>query len=355
MKWRNLLSPAKIAQAARIESCAAWMLRHGWPDVILEFLGGLGDELLLTCVAHEIRARNPAAAVWQISPAAELLYGNPDYSLILDQRYWDLRHSNLLRLWRKRLHYSKMQIAGAYEIPPREHILAVLCRAAGLQGLIQLRPWCFLECNDVPTSNHFTPQICVQSMGEVTHASWMKNKVWFHDRMQCVIDEFIARHPELRVLQIGVEKDPLLNGTVDLRGITTLRQTASKLKQSYCFLGTSGFLAHLARAVDCRSVVIYGGREHAWQSGYSCNENLETRMACAPCWLWHDCDFDRQCMRDVTVEDVLNALDRAIARHGWPLEVDEIVLEQTGPQDPKSYPTVPGSQEISGLPPFIPK
>ncbi len=352
MRWSKLLSPSKVAQAIRIESGALWTLRHGRPDVILHFLGGLGDELLLTCVAHELRFRRPDLAVWQISSAAELLRGNPDYSLILDSRHWALRHSNLLGRWRKSLRYSEMPIAAAYEVPPREHILAILCRSAGIEGPVQLRPWYFQNESEASGGRYAPRQMCVQSVGEMTHGSWMQNKVWIHDRMQSVIDEFAARHADYRVLQIGTQNDRLLDRVMDLRGKTTLRQTATVLSQSYCFLGTSGLLAHLARAVECRSVIIYGGREHAWQSGYSCNENVETHIPCAPCWLWNDCDFDRRCMRDITAQDILNALERVLARHGQPIEIDEVFLAPSDEPHPKSYPTTPGSRKIANLLPF---
>jgi len=117
-----------------------------------------------------------------------------------------------------------------------------------------------------------------------------------------------------------------LAGARDLRGNTTLREAAAILNRSLCFIGTSGLLVHLARAVECRSVVIYGGREHAWQSGYTCNENLESHLPCAPCWLWQDCDRDRECMKQITSDQVVAAVDRALARGGEPLAVDTAEL-----------------------------
>ena len=62
-------------------------------------------------------------------------------------------------------------------------------------------------------------------------------------------------------------------------------------------LDLSAGVMHLARAVDCRSVIIYGGREHPSQSGYSANENLYWSGACAPCWLRNDCNYGRICMQ----------------------------------------------------------
>lgn len=259
MKWSNLLSPSKVAQAIRIESSALWALRHGKPDVILQFLGGLGDELLLTCVAHELRRRKPDVSIWQITAAAELLHGNPDYALILGKRDWALRHSNMLGGRRKSLRYSEMPIASAYEVPPREHILAVLCRTAGIEETVRLRPWYFQSESEGSGGQYGARQVCIQSVGEMTHGSWMQNKVWFHDRLQRVVGEFATRHPDYIVLQVGTTNDPLLEGVTDLRGKTSLRETAAVLSRSHCFVGTSGLLAHLARAVECRSVIIYGG------------------------------------------------------------------------------------------------
>jgi len=323
LNWRKLADPAAVRMAWQIETGAArWILRRGKPDVILHFLGGLGDELLLTCVAHELRKRTPSLRIWQISHAAELLEGNPNYTLVLDQSHWSLRHSNLLKRWRLPLRYTEMPIEGRAETPPREHILAVLCRKAGITGTIELRPW------HRPTGDgRLAPrQIAIQSVGEETHETWMANKSWYHDRFQAVVDAIRQRWPDTLVVQLGVAGDPPLAGARDLRGNTTLRETAAILNRSLCFIGTSGLLVHLARAVECRSVVIYGGREHAWQSGYTCNENLESRLPCAPCWLWHDCDRDRECMKQITSDQVVAAVDRALARGGEPLAVDTAEL-----------------------------
>jgi hypothetical protein len=318
LNWRKLTDPAAVRTAWHIETEAArWILRRGKPDVILHFLGGFGDELLLTCVAHELRRRTPSLRIWQISNAAELLRNNSDYTLVLDESHWALRHSNLLKRWRIPLRYTEIPVQGR-ETPPGEHILAVLCRKAGVKGRIELRPWCHSIADGSPSSR----QIAIQSVGEKTHETWMANKNWYHDRFQIVVDALRRYWPGTDILQLGAAADPPLTGTRDLRGKTTLHETSVILSRSLCFIGTSGLLVHLARAVDCRSVVVYGGREHAWQSGYSCNENLESFLPCSPCWFWHDCAFDRECMKRISPDDVVAAVDRTLARAGEPLAVD---------------------------------
>jgi len=337
MNWRNLLSPAKVVRALQIEGQAGWMVaRHGRPDRILHFLGGFGDELLLTCVARELTERHPGIAIWQISHAADLLRGNPDYALVLDGRYWALRHSNLLERWRIRLSYAEEKMPGRAEKPPAEHILAALCRSAGLTGTVRLRPWYHQAEAEAAAGRLAKRQISIQSVGDRTHENWLRNKTWFHERFQEVVQRLANLERDVTVIQVGSSGDAPLSGVLDLRGKTSLRETAAILSQSETFIGTAGLLSHLARAAECRSVIIYGGREHAWQTGYSCNENLEGHPLCAPCWLWNDCDFDRICMRQITADHVVWAVERVLARHGEPLAEDRATIEPGVPATPAS-------------------
>jgi ADP-heptose:LPS heptosyltransferase len=110
----------------------------------------------------------------------------------------------------------------------------------------------------------------------------------------------------------------------DLRGKTSLRESAAVLANSVLLLGQVGFLMHLARAVDRPAVIIYGGREKPWQSGYSCNTNLATEPYCSPCWRWNACHnpVERVCMRHVEVDDVVRAVRERAARADEPLGED---------------------------------
>ena len=72
-------------------------------------------------------------------------------------------------------------------------------------------------------------------------------------------------------IQIGSTADPPLQRVRDLRGATGIREAAAILYHARLYVGTVGFLMHLARAVECPSVIVFGGREAPWQSGYVCN------------------------------------------------------------------------------------
>jgi ADP-heptose:LPS heptosyltransferase len=130
----------------------------------------------------------------------------------------------------------------------------------------------------------------------------------------------------VRVVQVGSASDLRLEGAIDLRGKTSHRQTAAILANSLVFVGLVGFVMHLARAVDCRSVIIYGGREKPTITGYVANKNLYHQVRCAPCWLRNACEFNRKCMDMVTVGQVISATADQISRYGTLLEVQTAVL-----------------------------
>jgi ADP-heptose:LPS heptosyltransferase len=125
----------------------------------------------------------------------------------------------------------------------------------------------------------------------------------------------------VQVIQIGSADDPKLEGAIDMRGKTTFRQSAAILANSLTFIGLEGFLMHLARAVDCRSVIIYGGRVKPAQTGYVANKNLYSQVRCAPCWLRNPCDYDHKCMDMITSQQVIAAAAEQIAKYGTLLEI----------------------------------
>jgi hypothetical protein len=233
MNYRNLLSISKIRQALKIESLAIQkILANGYPDICLHFLGGLGDEVMLTCIAHELIKRNQKLKIWQISAAADLLIGNPNYRLVLNKEFWCLRHSNLLKKTRTKLGYSNQLVGNDNWEVPKEHILINSLRKSGVRGKVQLRPYIYLNEEETKKQRYFTNQICIQSVGNNTHETWMKNKLWGHRNFEEVIRILKSNHPSIKLIQIGSDHDLKLNTDLDLRGKTNLRESAS----CYCIL-----------------------------------------------------------------------------------------------------------------------
>jgi hypothetical protein len=202
-------------------------------------------------------------------------------------------------------------------IPPQSHIITELCTRIGIKGMISLRPYFYLTDDEVMGWRSVREMIAIQS--SVLGAKVpMRNKEWFPERFQEVVNQL---HRSREFVQIGSENDPPLKNVRDLRGRTSIRDVAAALANCRLYVGGEGFLMHLARAVGCPSVIVYGGRQAPWQTGYSCNVNLFSAVQCAPCWAWNTCLQSRVCMERITVTDVVNGIHGQLAQ-----ERDRLVL-----------------------------
>lgn len=299
-----------------------WLhLRHGAPDSLLYFGVAIGDDLLCTAIARELKKRE-RGSVWMMSNFPALFEGNADIDRVLPVDPTYERFARAARCSFPALDYAPIDEKRERSAPPTRHIIAELCVRVGIQGTIEARP--YLHLTDAERANAVWAHgaIAVQSTGLA--ARWpMRNKEWFPERMQQVVDA-LAR--DFEIVQLGSATDPPLAGARDLRGKTSVRESASVLSQCRLYIGNVGFLMHLARAVDCPSVIIFGGREAPWQSGYSANANLHSPLPCAPCWLWNTCAYDRACMKNISADHVVNAAREHLARSRRPLPVDVLTI-----------------------------
>ncbi len=203
-----------------------------------------------------------------------------------------------------------------------DHILTNMCRAAGIGGEIALRPYFYLTSSELQAGVRARRQVAIQSTASGA-ALPFANKEWQPDRFASVVAGLPAG---MTAVQLGIASDPALPGTVDLRGRSTLREAAAVIAQSEVFIGLEGFLAHLARAVDCPAVVVLGGRVSATTTGYSGNEYLSHEAPCAPCGQRDLCDRSRECIMGVRVDEVLDAIGRVVQRGRAPLPTTRVQI-----------------------------
>ncbi len=296
-------------------------VRLGFPGGLFQGTGGLGDDLMATMIFRELKKRKARNLVMSTNHPA-LFQNNTDVDQILF-------HSRpRLNRWLKwgvpltTLSYATYDPLRDADEMPVEHILIKLCRLAHITGSVELRPYLFLTREEFAAGRIAENQVVIQSSG-LSAAHSMRNKEWYPHRFQEVCS---GLRSDVSVIQLGAPDDPKLEGALDLRGKTTFRQSAAILANSLVFIGLVGFLMHLARAVDCRSVIVYGGREKPTQTGYVANKNLYSQVRCAPCWLRNPCEYDRKCMAMITPEQVIAAAAEQISRYGTLLEVQTAQL-----------------------------
>jgi hypothetical protein len=252
-----------------------------------------------------------------ISDHPELFAGMHDASNVVPI---SSRYAKFAKWWRRevqRLEYVQFDEDDEM-VPPRHHFITELCRCAGITGTVALRPYLVLTESEKRKWLSARGCIAVQSSGMGGKLP-MRNKEWFPDRFQAVVNDL---RKECEFVQLGSASDPPLQHVKDLRGRTSIRDAAAVLHHARFYIGNAGFLMHLARAVECPSVIVYGGREAPWQSGYACNINLSTALPCAPCWRFNKCDFERKCMTKITADDVVQGAQKLLAIPRNPLLVE---------------------------------
>jgi len=319
-------SPSDVARV--VLRHGAWataeLVRRGRPGHILHFYGNTpGDDLMCTAVLREMRRRG-YRSLWMMSRFPELFEGNPDVDRVVphDERYDRYAQWMGGRSWY--VHYGGHDHERDQSPIPQQHIIASMCASCELTGEVTLRPYLHLTDDERAAGRLAPRQIVLHSSGLSAHSA-MRNKEWVEGRMQEVVN---ALRDEYTIVQLGAATDPGLDGVVDLRGRTSMRQSAAIIASSVLTVAQVGFLMHLTRAVDRPAVIIYGGREQPWQTGYSCNTNLFTSLSCAPCWSWNRCGnaVERECMHRISADDVVHAVRERAARADEPLVEDRTMI-----------------------------
>jgi len=115
-------------------------------------------------------------------------------------------------------------------------------------------------------------------------------KWWQHERYQEVINHFRGKIQFVQVGEYG-HYHPKLDGVIDLRGQTTLRELIRLVYHAQGVLCSITGLMHLAAAVETRPdrpklrpcVVIAGGREPAYWEAYPGHQFIHTNGALSCC------------------------------------------------------------------------
>lgn len=310
--------PLAIKKPLRLIDVSLWasVNRDRVPDHAVYFGHSPGDDLLCSVVLHELRIRQ-TGPIWMVTHHPELFAHSPDLDRVAPG---GARLERIARFGARSFHYleyARYSVEEDRSVPPKRHILSLLCKQAGLKGKIALRPYIYLTEREKQAGKWANGCVVVQSSALGGRLP-MLNKDWYPDRFQKVVEGVVLEAP---VIQLGAADDPPLRGAMDLRGRTSLRQSAAILSNAQLYIGAVGFLMHLARAVDCPAVIVYGGREAPWQTGYPCNSNVFSNEPCAPCWRWNRCDFDRRCMKWIFPDQVLEAASIKLREERDPLAV----------------------------------
>jgi ADP-heptose:LPS heptosyltransferase len=281
--------------------------------MLLRF-AGLGDDLFVNTIAYH-SWRESGRKVFVAGRHRQLFRGNPGVWIIPTASQ---RIAHQIGRFLKGLGVVESMTYMGYQNeakeeegmkPMKAHILEVLSEKVGLKTAPK-KPVIFLSETEklefaLPLVGK--PWVAMHSTG-VTEMT--ENKNWYPERFLEVSRKVRGF---CRVVQLGRVGDPDLEFDLDLRGKVNPRQAAAVLDSCSALICQVGYLMHAAAAVGTRAVVVYGGFEAPWESGYSENINLFSELKCSPCWLRGPCPYDKKCMQQIGSEEVVDCLRPLIA------------------------------------------
>ena len=305
--------------------------------------GGIGDMLLLTIVLRKV-FNETGEKTSLISVSEDIfLFNDSVRKVYIDDNSWT--------------RFRKLFGKGYYEITYRcwtsllpekkkifyTHAIEQFCHQLEIRGSVSLKPEIFFSNEEVNSiSKTSLDYIVVQS--QASHSNHPQTtKDWSIESMQKVVD---CLGKSFEILQLGSEKDVRLKGVSNFCGKTTIREAGLLLKNARLFVGLEGALMHMARAVNCPSVIIWGGRLKPAQIGYPCFENITVDLECSPCWIPNACPHDLACMKEIKSAQVIEACEKILSQKDIELPIDKIeILESISPKQMKN--------EIADFPPHL--
>jgi len=321
---KHVFSPIRISEKEAVES--------GYDELFIPH-GGLGDAIMISVVAEKYYREKGKKML--ISHKNYAVLENNPYLLNLcgyeDGRITSASLKKLISTGIKpnypsywNYSYSKIHRRMVFTYP-NTHIIARICERIGLSGKIKICPKIYLSDEEKLYGRFFHGiQIAVMGSGICSH------KDWGHSKMQELVDKMSAKY---HFVQVGTKEDQLLRGALDMRGILSLRQIAALMYNSDMFLGSIGGLMHMARAVNCPAVIAYSSAEAMYYDSYTANINVGPTDQCNLCRdlkinpYFDPCPHNFKCIRTVSVIDVINAIEKMLARPLGQLDADMVELK----------------------------
>lgn len=123
----------------------------------------------------------------------------------------------------------------------------------------------------------------------------------------------------IRVVAVGGKEDrrqgeAIVGGGLglNLAGLTSLAETAAVIQKSALLLSGDSGVLHIAVGLGVPTVSLFGpGRAKKWAPCGDKHIVINKGLACSPCTTFGNtppCPIDARCMRDITVDEVVNAV-----------------------------------------------
>ncbi len=278
--------------------------RYRRPLVILfRYTRALGDNLMLTTLAREVRKRNPDALIHVVTGLPELFLRNPDVDLVSPEPE---RKVPLL---------GRFLVRYEHRFPWNRHLLYYCAECVDIHDEIELRTYLYPSEADREWAEGVTrglgsaPVLVLRQAGPRTD-----KKNWPTPYWRALVPRLLKDAP---VVDVGMRGSGELEvshpGFLDLRGGTTLHQLAALMERSRLLITPVSGPLHMAPACGLPSLAIVGGSEPAVATEYPGCRSLESRPSCHNCYEAGPCGQDFICLRSIHPDTVYAAAAEMLA------------------------------------------
>jgi heptosyltransferase-2 len=339
-------------------------------NILLNSVNWVGDTILITPSIHLVRTEYPDAKITVLARpwVADVLKDNPD----IDELWIDNEAKDAPSFFRviKRIRQAKFDLGIAF---PNSFISAFILRLGGVKHIVgysrdgrgillsEKIPVTeeILHVHQVEYYLNILQNICnlnnaerklvlpvtqegVKDIKEVLKregipvrtkhpiiginpgAFYGSAKRWLPDRYATVADHLVKKFGA-KIVTTGTEKErPIAEEVIsytrgknvfNLAGKVTLRELVPLLSLLDLYITNDSGAMHVAAAVGCPIVAIFGSTDWVTTAPYSDKAIMVRKeVECAPC-LRRECSGDHKCMTAVKSDDVIQAAEEQLNRY----------------------------------------
>ena len=158
-------------------------------------------------------------------------------------------------------------------------------------------------------------------------------KIWPQQAWKNFYEQFKKRHPEIKVVHIGSERDMPIEGCdISLSGKIDISEACIVLKHSLVHIDGESGLVHLRRQLGGRSVVLFGPTPEPY-FGYEQNINIVSDT-CKNC-MWMTEDWNHvcpngfsipHCMQSISPQKVIDATEEILVQKKYSYSTSDIQI-----------------------------
>jgi len=324
-------------------------------SILLIRPGGIGDAVLLIPTVHAIKEKYPAAAITILAERRNrevftlcadvdqiLHYEQPlelltaikgDYDVVIDTEQWHRLSAIVARLTRAPLliGYATNERSRLFthQIPysQDDYESESFFNLAAPLGVQHYQvPDRFLEIPAAANANvsSILADLAGYNYVVIFPGASIAERRWGCDRFRQVAELLSSLGIPVVVIGGNADKEQgemiVAGGGLNLAGRTSLVETAAVIDRSVLLVSGDSGMLHIAVGLGKPTVSLFGpGRGRKWAPRGERHIVINKELPCSPCTTYGTtpaCPIAAQCMRDITVDEVFNAITMQLTSSG---------------------------------------